>query len=426
MKNLENVIALLNKSHSPFHVVSNLVGLLKADFRQVDEGDLSSIEPGEDFLLTRNGATFAAVRLPKRSPKAIKIVATHNDSPTFKVKPNPVFGKDVAQLNVEPYGGMIMYSWFDRPLSLAGRLVYEKDGVMQCSLVDVNEDILIIPSLCIHMNREVNSGHAFNPAKELNPVLGLGSLTCEEFTNYLYGKAGLADVKPLAHDLFLYVREDARLVGANQEFLVSPRLDDLSSAYSAGLAFAQAKKNEDIVEIFVSFDNEEVGSLTRQGAASTFLKDLVETVCHVYSLSDEDAKGVIARSFLFSVDNAHANHPNYPEISDRTTNVVPGQGVVIKYNAQAKYTSDGLSAGYAKCIAEKAGVGVQEYTNRSDMRGGSTLGNISNSEISLNSADIGIAQWAMHSSVETQAASDIDAMVNFLKTFFESDFLPLY
>ena len=227
----EKLINLLNSSHSPFHVVRNLDGLIPSSFARLKEDQLTAIKPGQDFVLTRNGTTFSAVRLPKKAPKAIKIVATHNDSPTFKLKPNPlVAGKNVIQLNVEPYGGMIMYSWFDRPLSFAGRLVYEKDGKLESALLDIDEDLLIIPSLCIHMSRDVNSGHSFNPAKELLPVLGIGEMKAEDFSPYLLSKAGIEGANLLSHDLFLYAREDARLVGKEKELLVSPRLDDLSSA----------------------------------------------------------------------------------------------------------------------------------------------------------------------------------------------------
>ena len=426
MSERERIIALLNQSHSPYQVVENLVNLFKGEFRIEKESNLTSLKAGDRFCLTRNQTSFAAVRLPKKAPKAFKIVATHNDSPTFKLKPNPLIqNKGVVQLNVEPYGGMLMAPWFDRPLSFAGRIVYEKDGVMASKLVDIDEDLLVIPNLCIHMNREANSGHAYNPAKELVPVFGVGEMKPEEFAPYLLEKAGLEGANLLSHDLFLYVREPARIVGKDQSLLMSPRLDDLSSAYSAALAFEGAPQAEDIAEIFISFDNEEVGSLTRQGAFSGFMKDLVDTVCEIYQFNALQKKEVIARSFLFSVDNAHAFHPNYPEISDKTTDVRINGGVVIKYNANAKYTSDAISAAYAKTIAKQAEVAYQEYTNRSDMKGGGTLGNLSNAEISLNCADIGIAQWAMHSCMETQGLADLDAMVKFLGAFYASETLPL-
>ena len=426
MSERERTIALLNKSHSPYQVVENLVALFGGEFRLEKESNLTSLKPGERFCLTRNQTSFAAVRLPKKAPKACKIVATHNDSPTFKLKPNPLIqSKGLIQLNVEPYGGMLMAPWFDRPLSLAGRIVYEKDGIIASKLFDIDEDLLVIPNLCIHMNREANSGHSYNPAKELVPVFGDGEMKAEDFAPYLLAKAGLEGATLLSHDLFLYVRENARIVGKDQSLLMSPRLDDLSSAYSAALSFESAPQAEDIAEIFVSFDNEEVGSLTRQGAFSGFLKDLIDTIGEIYKLNALQKKEVIARSFLFSVDNAHAFHPNYPEISDKTTDVRINGGVVIKYNANAKYTSDGISAAYAKTIAKQAGVAYQEYTNRSDMKGGGTLGNLSNAEISLNAADIGIAQWAMHSCMETQGLADLEAMVKFLRAFYESPTLPL-
>lgn len=423
MSNVTQIIELLNASHSPFHVVKNLETLF-ADYAIADAQN--RFVPGTKVRRQANGSSFVAAKLPLGQPKAIKIVATHNDSPTFKLKPNPVFvKKDIISLNVEPYGGMIMHTWFDRPLSVAGRIVYEEDGVMKQALVDIDQNLLVIPSLCIHMDRTINKGHEYNPAKELIPVLTQGKFDGPAFEKMVLQAAGAQNGKLLAHDLFLYVRQEAICVGLEKEFLMSPRLDDLSSAYSAALAFAQAKLNQDMIQVFVSFDNEEVGSLTKQGAASTFLETFIGEICAAYGLDETQKKELIASSFLFSVDNAHANHPNYPEISDPTTNVRLNGGIVVKYNANAKYTSDALSASYAKMIGLKAGVGVQEYSNRSDLPGGSTLGNLSNAQVSLSAADIGIAQWAMHSCVETQGVADLDAMVNFLKEYWENDLLPL-
>ena len=414
------IIDLLNQSHSPFHVVENLARLFQNSVAN------DHVHPGGEYVRTRNGSTFIAARLPEFPPKAIKIVATHNDSPTFKLKPNPVLAKkDIVCLNVEPYGGMIMHTWFDRPLSIAGRIVYEQGGEMKQALVDIDQDLLVIPSLCIHMDRNINKGHEYNPAKELIPVLAQGEFDGAAFENLVLKSAGVKSGKLLAHDLFLYVRQNAIRVGLNNEFLLSPRLDDLSSAYSAALAFKEAKSNPNMVEIFVSFDNEEVGSLTKQGAFGTVLKDFIAEILDAYHLNEAARNQVLANSFLFSVDNAHANHPNYPEISDPTTNVQLNRGIVVKYNANAKYTSDALSASYAKMIGQKAGVGVQEYSNRSDLPGGSTLGNLSNAQVSLSAADIGISQWAMHSCVETQGTEDLEAMVSFLKEFWEDSLLPL-
>ena len=425
MENAKRIMDLLDRSHSIYHVVENLVSLFP-DFTRLDETQLAKLSAGQDYVLTRNGSTFAAIRMPKQAPKSLKIVATHNDSPSFKLKPNPLVKKgNVWSLNVEPYGGMIMAPWFDRPLSFAGRIVFRKDGVVDTKLIDADADLLVIPNLCIHMNRDVNSGHAFNPAKEMLPVFSQAELPEGGFPAYVLSQAGIEGGELLAHDLFLYTRQKALRVGLNGEFLLSPRLDDLSSAYTSALAFAEAKKSETDVQIFVSFDNEEVGSLTRQGANSTFLRDLVSIIVAAYGLNKAEELALISRSFMFSADNAHANHPNYPEISDMTTNVKMNGGIVIKYNANAKYTSDALSGAYAKTIAAEAGVPFQEYTNRSDMRGGSTLGNLSNSEVSLNCVDIGMAQLAMHSCVEMQGTEDIDHAISFLKTFYETETEPL-
>ena len=348
-------------------------------------------------------------------PLSFRIAAVHSDSPTFKLKPNPLLKKgNLFLLNVEPYGGAIYSTWTDRPLSFAGRVMVKTEQGVSSHLIAIDEDLLQIPNLCIHMNRDANNGFAYNPAKDLIPVFGYAEEGFD-FNEYLLNKLGVKG-EILAHDLFLYNRDKPRLVGREGEFVSAGRLDDLASAYTTLFGFLESK-NEEAVDVFVCFDNEEVGSLTKQGANSDFLKNNLERVLIALGKKEQEGE-ILARSFLLSVDNAHANHPNYPEISDPTTCVQMGKGIVIKYNANQKYTSDALSASYIKDIASEAGVPVQEYTNRSDLRGGSTLGNISNSELSLNSCDIGLPQLAMHSSNEFLGAQDLQYMVRLTSAYF--------
>ncbi len=418
----EKIIALLNTSYSVYHVVSNLESLASEHgYKRLSEDKRFILENGGKYYVTRNGSSFIAFSIPKNKVEGIRIAATHNDSPTFKVKPNPILEyKNLLRLNVEPYGGMIMSTWLDRPLSIAGRIQVRKDQVIEERLINIDEDLLSIPNVAIHMNRTINDGFKFNPAVDLLPVLGEKT---EDFSfeKYLSEKASLKeDEKLIGHDLYLYVREKAVKTGLNREFLSASREDDLTSAYTVANAFFDSDKNDDsLLRVFVSFDNEEVGSLTRQGANSDFLKDTLDRVLDVLKTDMEEKKMIMASSFLISADNAHANHPNHPELSDPNNDVMLNKGIVIKYNANQSYTSDSRSSSFVKLLAFKAQVPYQEFTNRSDLRGGSTLGNISNSEVSLTSADIGLPQLAMHSSFELGGVKDLDYMYTFIKCYYD-------
>ncbi len=425
MNNTEKIISLLNQSYSPFHAVSNIEKeLLSHSFLALKENRNYDIQPGNSYYVKRNDTSIIAFTVPKKFTKdnlRFLLSATHNDSPTFKIKPNPIVRKDnLMLLNTEPYGGGIYATWLDKPLSIAGRVfTEEKDGIHSHLLV-IDEDLLEIPNVCIHMNRTVNSANTVNPAVDTLPIFG----TDEEnfsFNDYLLEKLGLdrEESNVLSHDLFLYNREKATRVGYHQEFLASGRLDDLSAAYTVLLGFLSSEENV-AIKVYASFDNEEVGSLTRQGANSTFLKETLKRIVTALGGEKDDFEKAVASSFMISVDNAHANHPNHPEYTDKTTNVQLNKGIVIKYNANQSYTSDALSASLIKAIMKKYGIPYQEYTNRSDLRGGSTLGNLSNSEVSLITIDIGIAQLAMHSSYELLGVEDLSHMISFASHYFSS------
>lgn len=413
---LEKTIELLNKSYSPFHVVKNIKELLlDKGYEELDEKTRYSLKEGGHYFVSRNGSAIIAFSVPS-SPKesSFRITASHTDSPSFKIKPTPVLNyKNLVSLNVEPYGGMIDAPWLDRALSFAGRVFYlDESGKLQNALLNIDEDLMVIPNLCIHFNRDVNNGYKFNPSKDMIPLLGIEKDF--DFSHYLLSKIkGSKEI--LSFDLFLYNRDKAKLVGLNKEFLLSPKLDDLSSTYSVLLGFLDAKPS--YFNIYCAFDNEEVGSLTKQGAYGTFLKDTLNRIGKELDLPLEE---MLARSLLLSVDNAHANHPNYPEISDKTTNVFLNEGIVIKFNANQTYTSDALSAALLKNVVKDANIKFQEFTNRSDLRGGSTLGNLSNNQMSINSVDIGIAQLAMHSCNELCGAKDVESMSLLAKEFFSS------
>lgn len=419
--NFEWFMKAMGASHSSYHAVAFVERALKdAGFQTLDERKPYRLEAGKSYYVKRNDSSLIAFRIPESKPMKFLVASAHSDSPTFRVKPNPdMEKKNLLALNVEGYGGMIIPSWLDRPLSIAGRVVVETERGIESRLLDIDHDLCVIPNVAIHMNRDINSGYAYKQGVDTIPFFGNKGDVYSNFADWIKESLHDDSVKNvLSHDLYLYVRETPRLFGLEDEFLLSPRLDDLSSAFSVLDGFLSAE-GENAIAVYSLFDNEEVGSLTRQGANSTFLRETLSRIAA--SLFDEkDALSIMAANgFHFSVDNAHANHPNHPELSDPTTDVRLGGGIVLKYNAAQHYTTDGYSAAVVKRICSLANLPYQEFTNRSDMRGGSTLGNISNSEISFASADIGIPQLAMHSAVEACAKSDVEAMAAFTRAYFE-------
>lgn len=428
---LDKVLKLLSSSHSCFHAVRNMKDeLLKNGFIQIDENDFpDEIKKGQGYFLTRNLSSIIAFKVPENvslNDLSFNICATHNDSPTFKLKPQPLIESDnLFLLEVEPYGGAIFSSWLDKCLTIAGRvqILNKTNGTVESRLLHIDEDLLDIPNVAIHLNREINHGYIYNPSTDLRPVFGMKEEGFS-FSSYILKKLSLdeSEYELLSHDLFLTNREKPHLLGKEKEFLTSMRLDDLSSAYCSLLSFIEASKDlkENVIPLFVSFDNEEVGSLTRQGAHSTFLKDCLENILFCLKANEKDRRNILADSFLLSVDNAHSRHPNHPELSAKTSDVKLGCGIVIKYNANQSYTSDSLSSAVIKMLCMKNSLPYQEYTNRSDMRGGSTLGNISNSEVSLLSCDIGIPQLAMHSNYELLSVKDVQYMFKLLFFYYQS------
>ena len=424
MDQLDTFLKLINTSYSQFHVIDNIKQLLLDNgFIEVFDNNLNYLEKGKNYFLTRNDSSIIAFKIPKEINNiSFLLSASHSDSPTFKLKPNPLINKDnYLQLNVEPYGGGIYSTWLDKPLSIAGRVIVKNNNKIETKLLNINKDLLIIPNLCIHFNRNINQGYAYNPSKDLIPILGLNDVFYFNFKKFLLDTLHL-DFKThevLSFDLYLYLREEAKIIGLNSDFIGSPKLDNLASVYSMLIGFLNSK-NDNQITVYSVFDNEEVGSLTRQGANSTFLKDTLKRIVNLLNGNEIDYINAIQKSFLISVDNAHATHPNYLEYQDRTSPVVLNKGIAIKYNANQSYTSDGFSSSILKYVFEKAHLEYQEFTNRSDLRGGSTLGNISNSEVSILSADIGIPQLAMHSSFELCGQKDLFDLMKFSQVFYST------
>ena len=339
--------------------------------------------------------------------KGFMICSTHSDSPTFKVKGDLKSGV-YTKLDVEKYGGTIYYTWFDRPLSVAGRVYVKCDTGIECRLVNVDRDIAVIPSVAIHMQRGVNDGCKFNPAVDLLPLVSLGN---GGFTELIANELSVKAEDIISHDMFLYNRDKAKLVG--EDYVLSPRLDDLASAFSSLEAFLCATEKETI-PVFAIFDNEEVGSATKQGADSVFFSELLREI------AGDGYRKMLASSFMVSADNAHAKHPNHPELSDANNFATLGGGVVIKYNANQKYTTDAYSDAIFRKIAERSGARVQSYSNRADMQGGSTLGSIATTKLPIPTVDIGLPQLAMHSASETMSAKDVSNMTAALTEFYST------
>lgn len=419
----KELMDFIKESPTAFHVVKNFSTMLeKAGFIKLNERNKWKIEQGGKYYVTRNDSSIIAFQVPDNMDfYNFQIAAAHSDSPAFKIKENPEMVEDnnYVTLNVEKYGGMLMAPWFDRPLSVAGRVIVREDSGLKPVLVNVDRDLCVIPNLAIHMNRDVNNGIKYNPQKDMIPLFG-EIASKDKFDQIIANEAGVAIEDIISTDLFLYNRECGTIWGADNEFMSAPRLDDVMCAFSCIKALTDNKENNKSVNVCVIFDNEEVGSTTKQGADSSFLYDVLSRISMCMGKDSEDFIRACASSFMLSADNAHAVHPNYKEKADPTNRPYMNKGIVIKYNANQKYTTDAISASIFKEICKKVGVEVQSYVNRSDIPGGSTLGNISNSHISINTVDIGLAQLAMHSPYETAGVKDTESMIKAVKTFYET------
>ena len=395
----KKMVSFLDNAHSVYHAVDLLVRELeKEGYIRLSEGECWKLIPGGKYYLTRGGSALMAFRIPEGDVRGFMISASHSDRPTFKVKENGELTGKYTRLATEKYGGMLISTWLDRPLSIAGRVTVETEKGVENKLLDIDRDLLLIPNVAIHMNRKANEGYAWNPAVDTLPLVG-SEKAAGKLWKLLEKEAG---GKILGHDLYLYVREKASVWGLEEEYVSAPALDDLQCAWGCTQGFLKAKQSKAIPVLCV-FDSEEVGSASRQGAASTMLDDLLVRICEGCSLN---LKQLLCRSYMVSADNAHAIHPNHPEFADANNAPLPGGGVVLKFNANQSYTTDGLSAAIFRKVCGDAGVPVQTYCNRADLPGGSTLGRISLGQVSILSADIGLAQLAMHSAYETASVKD--------------------
>ncbi len=404
----------IKKSPVSYYTVNTVKEyLLDAGYTEVYESEPQSFADGKKHFVIRGDSSIIAFR-GRTEQGGFMICASHSDSPTFKIK-NELAGGSYLRVATEKYGGMIHYTWLDRPLSLAGRVVVKTADGVQVKLVNIEKPLLVIPSVAIHLNRSVNDGYKFNPASDLIPLAGLAD-SKGGLMQVVADAAGVNVEDIISHDLFLYNADEGVCLGVNGELLLAPRLDDLGCVYSSLRAFLDAPETDKSVAVLAVFDNEEVGSETKQGANSSFLDSTLKNIAG----SPEKYSAMLYHSFMVSVDNAHALHPNHPELSDSSNAPVLGKGVVVKYNANQRYTTDAVSDGIFEVIAGRAGAKLQKFSNRADMVGGSTLGSISNTRVSVSTIDIGLPQLAMHSANETAAVSDVEDMIKSLTELYSS------
>lgn len=421
LEHVQELFDFIQQSPSCFHVIENVKKqLTEQGFEELCENKNWQIKEGGKYFVTRNLSSVIAFKVPTKDFKSFHIVASHSDSPTFKIKDHPeqmVKGKYV-QLNTERYGGMIYSTWFDRPLSIAGRALVKTETGVATKLLNIDRDLLVIPNLAVHMDRTVNDGMKYNPQVNLLPLYG-DAASKDTFNRLVAEACGTAEENIISIDLFLYNRTAPTVWGAHNEYMSCAKLDDLECAFSSLKAFLKGE-NSQSVSVCAIFDNEEVGSSTKQGANSTFMYDVLHRINENLGRTEEQYHTAVASSFMLSADNAHALHPNHPAISDPTNPVYLNEGIVIKHNANQKYTTDAVSSAIFQKMCEEKNVPYQHFVNRSDVAGGSTLGNIANTHVSLNTVDIGMAQLAMHSSYETAGVLDLDYMIAGMEAFYNS------
>lgn len=422
---VEKLFSFINCSPSVFHVVENSKQILLSNgYTELSEGEKWNISPKGKYFIIRGGSSLIAFTVPECAPEGFMIAAAHSDSPTFKIKDcTESLSANTIRLSTEKYGGMLMSSWFDRPLSVAGRVVVKTDFGVATKLVNVDRDLLVIPNVAIHMNRSANENAKFAANIDTLPLFG-GEDAKDSFMSIVANAAGVKESEILDKDLYLYLRETGTVLGAEGEFIASPKLDDLECAFALLQGITSAEESN-AIKVLCIFDNEEVGSTTKQGAASSLLRDTLRRVTLALDKEEEEYLRLLSDSFLVSADNAHATHPNHPEYADSANSPKMNGGVVIKYNANQRYTTDAVSAAVFKSICQKANVPYQAYANRSDLAGGSTLGSIADTLLPVRSVDIGLAQLAMHSAYETAGANDLEYLIRAMTAFYSSNIIEV-
>ena len=432
---MENLFRWLDDSTCSFLTVSTIKKELeKKNFKKLLIGEPWNLTSGGKYYVEKNGSAIFAFIPGTKIKEGIgnRIIAAHSDSPCLKLKPNPeIIGEGgVISLNVEKYGGGILYTWFDRPLSMSGRLVLDSGNILKPDIVnfDLKEPVAVIPHLAIHFNRGVNEGNSISVQKDMKPVIGFfskdeivkslergGMVKC-----MIAERLGIDPKNILDSEIILYPLEKAQFVGFGKEYYMSGRIDDLSMVFAGLQAMLDTCDTPcDATRVLAIFDNEETGSATKQGAASPVLRDILERVNNLLGGNHESFYQSIENSFMISADDAHAWHPNYSEKYDPSNHPVIGGGPVIKINANGKYMTDAVGSAIFQKLCLETSVPYQFFVNHSDMAGGSTLGNISTSQMDMRGVDVGAPIWAMHSACETAGVKDHEDFVKVFRKFWE-------
>ena len=414
----KQLLNYIENSPTAYQAVDSAAKMLEEQgFVRLGAQDAWTLAPGQGYYTVQNGTSIIAFRMPAGKIDSVMLAASHSDSPTFKLKAVcEADTGDYVKLNTERYGGMIMSTWLDKPLSLAGRLVVKSEDGIKTVSVKMDRDLVLIPNVAIHQNRKHNDGFAYNAQTDMMPLYGMSSAKGSLMVTVAEA-AGVNAEDVIGSDLYLYNRTPATVWGAEHAFFSAPRIDNLMCAYGTLQGLLQSERAENTLQVWACFDNEETGSRTKQGAGALWMRDTLERVCETNST---DLRRVLPASMMLSADNAHAKHPNHPELSDAQNAPRMGGGVVIKANASQSYATDGISCAIFSEICKKAGVPTQPFANRSDSPGGSTLGSIADTLLPMNTVDIGMAQLAMHSSYETAACVDNEHIVNASRAFFET------
>ncbi len=429
LKLATDLIDFIHASPSPFHVIRNVkAALLKKGFSDLNPKDKWNLKKGGKYFTTKNDSSLVAfiVGTEKIEENGFSIIAAHTDSPSIKIKPKPEIrvADSYLKLNTEIYGGAILNTWFDRPLSLAGRVNLRNDNLFfpETKFVNIKKPILTIPNLAIHLNRGINEGKAIKKQEEMLPIITLinNELDKENFLiNYLAKELYTHPSKILDFELNLYDYSQGNINGLHDEFISSGKLDDLAMVHAGIDALLNSEASEK-TKIMVCFDNEEVGSRTKQGAGSPMLRNILERLCIKLSKDKEAYYRALYNSFLISADMAHALHPNYTDKHDPVVQPVINKGPVIKINADQKYTTDSVSSSVFETLCLKAEVPVQKYVNHSDIKGGSTLGNVLSSQLDIRSVDVGNPMLAMHSIRELGGVNDHFYMKKVFEEFYNN------
>ena len=421
------VIEFIDESPSTYHVVKNCSDILEENgFERIMPREKWEIKKGGKYFFKKSSSTIIAFTVGENFDvkKGFKIFGSHTDSPCFRIKPNPeIVTENIVRLNTEVYGGPILSTWFDRPLSIAGRVIVKGENLFfpKTVKIKIDEPLLTIPNLAIHQNREVNNGVKIDKQNDVLPVISLINKNFEKkgyLERVILEKTGIKKEDIIDFDLYLYATEKGCLLGANEEFMSSPKLDNLASVYTGIIGLVEAQENQDRINIFVAFDNEEIGSATKQGADSNYLLNTLERISLALGLDRSDFLQMLESSYILSADAAHAAHPAHLGKTDPTNRGKINEGISIKISAKQKYTSDGYSIAVIRQLIEGTEIRIQPFVNESNELGGSTIGPISSTHLDIDGIDLGIPMLAMHSARELCGVFDVFYLKELAKEFF--------